>query len=168
MLDVTSKMETTHLSNDHGRKKSLKSCCLITGTIVGVAGIVGVACAIYFVDRLMGDFESRREMMCLRPGLVVEDEHLTYCPGFDAAMWSKFTVRVKDLDEVFDTSRVDTSEFTRDGYKFKVDWIDDSWWDADKQRLTGGEDEIGDDFMRVGYVDNGDGTMTIYIFWFEV
>ena len=129
---------------------------------------MGIAGIIYFVDRLMGDFESRREMMCLRPGLVVEDEYLTYGPGFDAAMWSKFTVRVKDIDQVFDTSRVDTSEFTRDGYEFKVDWIDDAWWDPDKRRLTGGEDEVGDDFMRVGYVDNGNGTLTVYVFWFEV
>ena len=51
-------------------------------------------------------------------------------------MWSKFTARANDIDEVFDTSRVDTSEFTRDGYQFKVAWIDDEWWDADKHLLT--------------------------------
>jgi hypothetical protein len=86
----------------------------------------------------------------------------------DAAMWSKFTVRVKGIDEVFDTSRVDTSEFTQAGYDFNVDWIDDAWWDADKRTLIGGEDEVGGDFMRVGYFDNGGGTLTIYVFWFEV
>ena len=86
----------------------------------------------------------------------------------DAAMWSKFNVRVKGIDEVFDTSRVDTSEFTQAGYDFNVDWIDDAWWDADKHTLIGGEDEVDGDIMRVGYVDNGDGTLTIYVFWFEV
>ncbi|MCB1098662.1 MAG: hypothetical protein KDN22_24030 [Verrucomicrobiae bacterium] len=161
-------METTDSSNNQRSKRSIKSCCLVTGTIVGVVAFLGILGIVYFVDRQMGDFESRREMLCLRPGLVVEDEYLTYGPGFDAAMWSKFTVRVKDIDEVFDTSKVDTSEFTQAGYEFNVDWIDDVWWDADKRTLIGGEDEVGGDFMRVGYVDNGDGTLTIYVFWFEV
>ena len=156
------------MSNIQGKQKSLKSGCLIAGAIVGVAVILGIAGIVYFVNRQLGDFDSRREIMCLRPGLVVTDEHLRYGPGMDAAMWSKFTVRVKSIDEVFDTSRVDTSEFTQNGYEFRVDWIDDSWWDADKHRLIGGEDEVGNDFMRVGYVDNGDGTLTVYVFWFEV
>ena len=156
------------MSNNQGRQKSIKSGCLIAGAIVGVVAILGIAGIVYFVNRQLSDFDSRREIMCLRPELVVSDEHLRYEPGMDAAMWSKFTVRVKGIDEVFDTSRVDTSEFTQNGYEFRVDWIDDAWWDADKRTLIGGEDEVGADYMRVGYVDNGDGTLTIYIFWFEV
>ena len=156
------------MSNNQGRQKSIKSGCLIAGIIVGVAAILGIAGIVYFVNRQLSDFDSRREIMCLRPELVVSDEHLRYEPGMDAAMWSKFTVRVKGIDEVFDTSRVDTSEFTQAGYDFNVDWIDDDWWDANKRMLIGGEDEVGGDFMRVGYVDNGDGTLTIYVFWFEV
>jgi hypothetical protein len=156
------------MSNTQGKQKSLKSGCLIASAIVGVAVILAIAGIVYFVNRQLSDFDSRREMMCLRPGLVVTDEHLRYGPGMDAAMWSKFTVRVKSIDEVFDASRVDTSEFTQNGYEFKVDWIDNAWWDADKHRLIGGEDEVDGDFMRVGYVDNGDGTLTVYVFWFEV
>jgi hypothetical protein len=146
----------------------MKSSCLIAGTIVGVAAILGIAGIVYFANRQLSDFDSRREIMFLRPELGVSDEHLRYEPGMDAAMWSKFTVRVKGIDEVFDTSRVNTSEFTQAGYDFNVDWIDDAWWDADKRTLIGGEDEVGGNFMRVGYVDNGDGTLTIYVFWFEV
>ena len=156
------------MSNNQGRQKSIKSGCLIAGAIVGVVAILGIAGIVYFVNRQLSDFDSRREIMCLRPELVVSDEHLRYEPGMDAAMWSKFTVRVKGIDEVFDTSRVDTSKFTQAGYDFNVDWIDDDCWDANKRSLIGGEDEVGGDFMRVGYVDNGDGTLTIYIFWFEV
>ncbi|QTN30927.1 hypothetical protein HZ994_00820 [Akkermansiaceae bacterium] len=157
------------MPNNQERQKSRKSGCFIAGTIVAVVVMLGIAGVVYFINRQLSDFDSHREKMCLRPGLVVIDEHLRYSPwGMDAAMWSKFTVRVKGIDEVFDTSRVDTSEFTRDGYEFKVDWIGDAWWDADKRRLIGGSDGVGDDVMRVGYVDNGDGTLTIYIFWFEV
>lgn len=156
------------MSNNQGGQRRPKSGCFIAGTVVAVAAMLGIAGIVYFANRHLSDFDSRREMMCLRPGLVFSNEHLRYSPGMDAAMWSKFTVRVKDIDEVFDTSRVDTSEFARDGYEFKVDWIDDAWWDADERQLIGGEDEVGEDFMRVGYVDNGDGTLTIYVFWFEV
>lgn len=156
------------MSNIQAKQKSSKSGCLIAGVIVGLAVILGIAGIGYFVNRQLGDFDSRREMMCLRPGLVVTDEHLRYGPGMDAAMWSRFTVRAKSIHEVFDASRVDPSEFTQNGYEFRVDWITESWWDADNQRLIGGEDRIGDDFMRVGYVDNGDGTLTVYVFWFEV
>lgn len=156
------------MSNNQGRQKNIKSGCLIAGIIVGVAAILWIAGIVYFVNRQLSDFDSRREIMCLRPELGVSDDHLRYEPGMDAAMWSKFTVRVKGIDEVFDTSRVDTSEFTQAGYDFNVDWIDDDWWDANKRMLIGGEDEVGGDFMRVGYVDNGDGTLTIYVFWFEV
>jgi hypothetical protein len=160
--------KNNRMSNKQGRQKSIKSGCLIAVTIVGVVAILGVAGTVSFVNRQLSDFDSRREKMCLRPGLVVSDEHLRYGPGMDAAMWSKLTVRVKGIDEVFDTSRVNTSEFTQAGYDFNVDWIDDAWWDADKRTLIGGEDEVGGNFMRVGYVDNGDGTLTIYVFWFEV
>jgi hypothetical protein len=105
----------------------MKSGCLIAGTIVGVAAILGIAGIAYFVNRQLSDFDSRREIMFLRPELGVSDEHLRYEPGMDAAMWSKFTVRVKGIDEVFDTSRVDTSEFTQAGYDFNVDWSEEDW-----------------------------------------
>ena len=156
------------MSDNQKRQKSPKSGCFIAAAVVVVAAMLGIAGIVYYAKRQLSDFDSRQEMMCLRPGLVISDEHLRYSPGMDAAMWSKFTVRAKGIDEVFDASRVDTSEFARDGYEFKVDWIDDAWWDADKRRLIGGEDEVGDDFLRVGYVDNGDETLTVYIFWFEV
>lgn len=156
------------MSNTHGKRESLKSSCMIAGLIVLMAVILGIAGFAWFLSMLLGDFDFRREMMCLRPGLIVSDEHLCYGPGIDAAMWSKFTVRAKGIGEVFDTSRVDTSEFTREGFQFKVEWIDDPWWDADLHRLIGGEVKVGEDFMRVGYDDNRDGTLTVYIFWFEV
>ena len=101
------------MSNNQGRQKSIKSGCLIAGAIVGVVAILGIAGIVYFVNRQLTDFDSRREIMCLRPKLGVNDEHLRYGPGMDAAMWSKFTVRVKGIDEVFDLSLIHISEPTR-------------------------------------------------------
>ena len=83
-------------------------------------------------------------------------------------MWCKFIVTANSIDEIFDVSKVNTSELGADGYEFRVDWIKDAWWDVDKHQLIGGEVEIGGDYMRVAYVKNEDGTLTVFIFRFEV
>ena len=156
------------MPNIQGNRKGLKSGCFIAGAKVGMATILGIVGIIYLLGGQSSGFDSYRELMGLRPELVVTNEHLRYAPAFDAAMWSKFTVRTNDINKVFDTSRVDTSAFTRNGYQFKVAWIDDAWWDVDRHKLIGGEDEIDGNYIRVGYVENGDGTLTVYVFWFEV
>ena len=106
--------------------------------------------------------------MCLREDLEVSEPILRYSPGMDAAMWCKFEVKADAIDEVFDAAKVDTTEFDEIGYTFRVSWIDNEWWDVASHELIGGEVSIGQDFMRVGYIDHGDGTLTVYIFWFEV
>ena len=86
-------------------------------------------------------------------------------------MWCRITVEAKNIDDVFDLARVDTSEFTEVGYKIRhATPILFPWWDADEQRVIGGDVEVDPNkaFMRVGYIDNGDGTLTVYIYWFEV
>lgn len=120
------------------------------------------------VRTALTSFETHRSKMCIREDLDVSEPILRYLPGMDAAMWCRFSVHASGIDEVFDTSRVNTTEFDETGYTFRVEWIDDEWWDVADQNLTGGEVPIGQDFMRVGYIDHGDGTLTVYIFWFEV
>lgn len=156
------------MSDDNQKPKSAKSGCLIAAVVTLGAVILLAVGGVFLVKRAFSNFDSYREEMCLLNDLAVKDERLKYSPGMDGAMWCRFTVEAKGLDEVFDTSKVDTSEFNRAGYEFRVDWIDDDWWDVDSQQLIGGEVEIGGDYMRVAYVNNEDGTLTVYIFWFEV
>ncbi|BCX48060.1 hypothetical protein HAHE_19680 [Haloferula helveola] len=146
------------------RSGCLKAALITFGILAAVALVVGL-----LLYRTLTNFDSRREMMALRSGLEVTDEHLRYSPGMDGIMWSRFTVEAKGIDEVFDTSQVDVSEFDQPGYQLEMNRINDRWWDVKGRKLTGGSIEVrNDEFMHVGYVDNGDGTLTVYIYWFEV
>ena len=155
------------MTDNSNTKRVILGCTLAAVLTFGVAMIVVVG-GMFLVNRAFTTFDAYRDMMCIRNGLVVKDDHLRYSPGIDAAMWSRFSVKVNGIDEVFDGSMVDTSEFSQDGYEIRVDWINDVWWDVDSQQLIGGEVQVEGNWMRVGYVDNGDGTLTVYIFWFEV
>lgn len=140
-----------------------------SGCILAVGFVMLVACGgLFLVAQSLTSFDRYRDKMGIRVDLVVEDEALRYSPGFDAAMWCRFTAKVTGIDQVFDTSKVDTSEFSEDDYDFGVDWIKSYWWDVDHHRLLGGEVQVNGDVMRVAYLDHGDGTLTIYVFWFEV
>lgn len=154
--------------NEAKKPKSAKSGCIMAAILTIGITVLLVLGGLFFIKRAFSNFDSHRGKMAIPNSLAVQDEDLRYSPGIDGAMWSRFTVKANGIDEVFDASRVDTSEFSQDGYKFKVDWIDEDWWDADSRQLIGGEVQIGDDFMRVGYVVNNDGTLTVYIFWMEV
>lgn len=142
----------------------LKAALITVGIIVAVVLGVGI-----MIHRALTDFDSRRDMMALRSGLEVRDEHLRYSPGMDGIMWCRFTVEAKGLDEVFDTSQVDVSEFKEPGFHVGRTPISDRWWDVKGKKLVGGSVEVRhDETLDVGYVDHGDGTLTVYIYWFEV
>lgn len=130
------------------------------------AAVLGVG---FMVDRALTGFDSRRDMMALRSGLEVRDEHLRYSPGIDGIMWCRFTVEAKGLDQVFDPSQVDVSKFNEQGFQIGRTPIGDRWWDVKGKKLTGGSVELRqDETLDVGYVDHGDGTLTVYLYWFEV
>lgn len=146
------------------RSGFLKAAIITFGIIVAV--VLGVGITVY---RAFTDFDSRRDLMALRSGLVVSDEHLRYSPGFDGIMWCRFTVEAKGLDEVFDTSQVNVSGLNEAGCQVGRTPIGDPWWDVKDKKLVGGSVELRhDETLDVGYVDNGDGTLTVYIYWFEV
>jgi len=154
--------------NDSRKTRRIIFGCLILIALVVFVTVLTIAGGVVYFLRSFSDFDSRRDEMCLREGLEVEDAQLRFSPGMDSAMWSRFTVKADDIAEVFDASEIDPSEFDNAGYQFHVDWIGDEWWDADSRQLIGGEVEVHGGYMRVGYVVNEDGTITVYIYWFEV
>ena len=156
------------MSTEFAKPQSAKSGCLIAAALILGFAVLAVGGGLFLIKRSLSDFDSHRETMGIRTNVVVTNEHLRYSPGFDAAMWCRFTVTASGLDKVFDTSRVNTAEFSQVGYQFRVDWINDDWWDVERHDLIGGEVQVGGDFMRVAYRNNGDGTLTVYVFWFEV
>jgi hypothetical protein len=148
-------------------EKSRPGCFWAVALIFGIA-ILSVVGGLFYVKVVISDFDSYRDEMCIRNDLVIKEEYFRYAPGIDAAMWCRLTVEADGIEEVFEASKVNFSEFSQDGYQFRVDWIDDDWWDVDGHQLIGGEAGVDGNFMRVAYLPNGDGTLTVYIFWFEV
>jgi hypothetical protein len=156
-------------SHDASNPKTLRFGCAIAILLSFGVVVLAIGSMWYVVHVAFTDFESHRDKMCLRRDLILKNENLRYSPGMDAVMWCRFTAQAKSIKDVFDSARVDTSEFKMVGYEFRqATPITDQWWDVDERNLIGGEVQVGEDFMRVAYVDNGDGTLTVYIFWFEV
>ena len=156
------------MSHDTAHPKRAGSAAVL---VVSVFVFLVIGSASYFLIVAFTDFDFHRDKMCLRRDLIIKEQNLWYSPGMDAVMWCRITVEAKNINDVFDQAIVDTTEFTEVGYKIRnATPITDAWWDADEQRLIGGEVEIDPNkaFMRVGYIDNGVGTLTIYILWFEV
>lgn len=159
------------LSYDKGHPKPRRRSCLIAFLLVSALMLLAIGSVLYFLNMAFTGFEFHRDKICLRRDLTIKDKNLWYSPAMDAVMWCRVTVEAKNIDDVFDTNKVDTTQFTEVGYKIRHSTpITDHWWDADEKRLIGGEVEVETNkvFMRVGYIHNGDGTLTVYILWFEV
>lgn len=115
-----------------------------------------------------------RSVMYINPGLEIDP--LGYClqPGMDDVIRFKFTAKTDDPSLLFDESQVDASRFFSD---FRVSALEpkaaESWWDVSAKTLTGGNftvpppDSTGTRGLNVGYVKNGDGTLTVYVLWHE-
>ena len=158
------------MSDDNNRENSTGRTILgcIAGVFITFTLVVILLCGgLYLAYRYETSFAKRRAQMCIRNDVAVEDAHFVYSPGFDYIMWSKFKARVDSIDEVFD-ARVDPTEFS-EGFEINVSWIKNYWWDPGDHELSGAHFQVsGDEYMDIGYVDNGDGTFTVYIYLFEV
>ncbi len=159
------------MSHDTAHPKTRRFGCTVAVLLVSVLMALAIGSVLYFLNVAFTSFESHRDKMYIRRDLIIKEQNLWYSPGMDAVMWCKITVEAKSIDDVFDANRVNTTEFTEVGYKIRhATPISDYWWNADEQRLVGGDVEVDPNkaFMRVGYIDNRDGTLTIYVLWFEV
>ena len=157
------------MNHDSNRGKSVArnvlSCFAISFVTVTLA-MFFLCGGLYLAYRTVFSFESYRAQMCIREDLVVEDPHFVYSPGYDYIMWSKFDVRVDNTDKVFDAARIDVSKF-REGYKMES--LTDKWWDAGDHEPSGATFQVSDDeTVQVGYLDNGDRRLTVYIDLYEV
>ena len=104
--------------------------------------------------------------MHLNPDTAIEPEGFIQTIGIDEAIWFRFKANTDDINNVFDTSIVDTKKFTS-GYKINSS-TQESWWDASEKNLTGNDIKLPNvKYMRVGYLKNQDESLTVYIMWFE-
>ncbi len=149
--------------------KRKKLGCMIVALSLIVIALVVVFTIAFAVNRALTSFDAYRGRLCVREGISVSDEKLRFSPGMDSVIYCRFTVVASSIEEVFDENKVDADQFNDEDYQgLKVEWIENDWWDIERSPLTGGEVEINGDWLRVGFRDNGDGTLTVYIFWFQV
>ena len=159
------------MSHGTAHPKTGRFGCMVAVLLVFALMALAIGTVLYFLSLTFTSFESHRDKMYLRRDLIIKEQNLWYSPGMDAVMWCRITVEAKNINDVFDPNKVDTTEFTDVGYKIRhATPITDRWWDADARHLVGGEVEVDFNkaFMHVGFANNGDGTLTVYIFWFEV
>jgi hypothetical protein len=115
-----------------------------------------------------------RDVMYINAELEIEP--LGYClqPGMDDVIRFKFIAKTDDPAELFDASQVDSTKFSAD---FSVSALQpqavEAWWDVSAQTLTGASFSVpppgsaGTRGLNVGYVENDDGTLTVYVLWHE-
>ncbi|MEM7235003.1 MAG: hypothetical protein AAF517_22690 [Planctomycetota bacterium] len=149
----------------HSESQNSKKLFLLVGAALLVAAAVGTS---LLYQRTFHDLDTHRDKLGLRDDLVVREFHFQFAPGVDSAMWSRLRAETEHIDRVFDPARVDVTSFSSSDYEFRVRGVDASWWQVDGSKLTGGEVEIDGNFLRVGYFAEGDGTLTVYFYWFEV
>ena len=104
------------MNHDSNRGKSVArnvlSCFAIAFVTVTLA-MFFLCGGLYLAYRTVFSFENYRAQMCIREDLVVEDPHFVYSPGYDYIMWSKFDVRVDNIDKVFDARELTCRNFVK-------------------------------------------------------
>jgi hypothetical protein len=112
------------------------------------------------------DVSRCRTEMYIKADAEITPEGFKLTSGIDDAIWFRFLAHTGDIVDVFETGTVDVSKF-RPGFTF-TDASAPSWWDVAKKPLTGGQISLPNArFMNVGFVDNEDGTLTVYVMWHE-
>lgn len=112
------------------------------------------------------DVSRCRAEMYIDPDVKIQPKGFKLTSGIDDAIWFKFNAETPNITNVFRDDVVDSSLF-RKGFTLHSDSLP-SWWDVSLQSLTGGQVSLPNArFMNVGYFDNGDGTLTVYIMWHE-
>jgi len=88
--------------------------------------------------------------------------------GIDDAIWFIFKTDTAEIQDIFDSKVVDTSEF-KEGFTFNYDNIwKMKWWKTEGKRFLGGQVELPNvKYMNVG-IEDVDDDFVVYIMWHEV
>jgi len=112
------------------------------------------------------DVERCRAEMYIDPEAGIQPVGFRLISSLDDAIWFKFVAETADISTVFRDEIVETSRFGQT--VMSDDPSSPAWWDVSEQSLVGGQVDLPNArFMQVGHVDNGDGTLTVYILWQE-
>lgn len=144
----------------------------LTILLLSIAGLVQTGCSNVFDAEFATSSPSAehvafcQEIMYLDPSVRIDAEGFQHIDWMDDLVRVKFVAHTDDISKLFLNPPVDASIMKPN---FKLDNHGQyRWWDPSSQSLTGAEYELPNvKFMEVGYFDNNDGTLTVYIQWFE-
>ncbi len=145
-------------------------------TFMSACAVVAfVGCTGATTSPTVGQVTYCRNVMYIQSDLEIVP--LGYCleDGFlDATIRFKFIAKTADPASLFDAAYVDPTTF--------VDDLDppvfnqtagETWWDLSSQHLSGATfivpppNSKGSRGLNIAYTDNHDGTLTVYVLWFE-
>lgn len=114
----------------------------------------------------VAEVQRCRAEMYINPDLEIVPEGCKLTSGIDAAIWFRFVAKTNNLAKVFRKDKVDTTKFTTSNDLTGSGLP--SWWDVNSKKLAGGQVALPNvRFMNVGYVNNKNGTLTVYVMWHE-
>ena len=115
-----------------------------------------------------------RDVMYIQPELEIVPLGYYFDAGLDDVIRFKFIAKTADPAFLFDASHVDATTFTGDfdpsALKPKAA---EPWWDLSSQQLSGASFSVpppkskGWRGLNIAYTENDDGTLTVYVLWFE-
>lgn len=112
--------------------------------------------------------------MYINPELEIRPLGFHHQPGRDDVIRFKFAAMTDDPSELFDSSQVDHSAFSRDFGVYALDpKASDPWWDLAGGDLAGGNfsapppHSTGSCGLNIGYTEEANGTLTVYVLWHE-
>jgi len=144
--------------------------------------LAGIAVALIWVIRGVVGVETRttsptheqvaycREYLYITPDIEIEPLAYYVKDGMDYMVRFKFIAQTDDPALVFDSTQIDSSEFSADfDFPPGEETHNEIWWDIAGRPLTGASTFVpssGSDrffwIMHIGIAENGDGTLTVY------
>ncbi len=116
-----------------------------------------------------------RDVMHIDSELVLSPLGYYYEHGFqDDQIAFKFIAKTHQIGNIFDEDFVPSAELVARKSNSGLDRdIGEAWWDCQTKKLFGGNFTVpppgsqGTRALHIGIADNGDGTFTVYVYWFE-
>ena len=146
-----------------------------------LAGFVG--CGFDFIDSnadvtttspTIDQVKYCRDVMYINPELEIDPIGYSIETGMDDVIRFKFIAKTDDPSILFETSRVNTKKFAEDFIPSSLNpQASETWWDLSSQQVTGANFTVpppnskGTRGLNIAYAKNDDGTLTVYVLWYE-
>lgn len=108
------------------------------------------------------DLDTARATFHIRPDLQIEAKgyDVSKVTETDTMTFFKFVANTDKIKNVF-TADIDTTKF-HPGHML-LDHPRLGWWDVIEKEFDGGTAEVNGSRISIGYKDNKDGTLTVYV-----